>query len=183
MDCQISIVLRSVAQPEQNFHSLVKYLNIYSMYETISASTSALSSFLRPGCFVRFYIQSMVKSRSAIFNEPVVCPASSSGLGSNHRELLWCFWAVTHPLWVWSRSGPRHRVVETQRSLTAVYFGSPVFWHSLEGQRWGGSVLKARGLLGRYILDLDIFCFLLEELGESLVCPIFGLAWWTTAES
>lgn len=113
-----------------------------------------------------------------IFNKVVVCPASSPSPGFNRWGLLWCFWGLTHPLWVRLRSEPGHCVVEIQCPLHCLFWKTS-FLALCEGQ-CGGELLNERTSWEIYsgfghILDmLSIW----ESGGESDLSR-FGLAWWT----
>lgn len=117
---------------------------------------------------------------SAVFNKLVVCPASLSSPGFDHWGLLWCFWGVTHPLWVWLRSGPGHCVVEIQRLLHCLSWKFCSLALS-EGQ-CRGEPLNERSTWEIY----SQFGHMLDMLSvgraeESLICPLLGLPddlWW-----
>lgn len=98
------------------------------------------------------------------FNKLVVCPASSSSPGFNHWGLLWCFWGMAHPLWVWLRSG--RFVVETQLPLHCLFWKSG-FLALFEGQ-CRRRTIKQEDYLGDVLL-IWIFwtCFLSEREGTS----------------
>lgn len=99
------------------------------------------------------------------FNKLVVCPASSSSPGFNHWGLSGFGWGLGALLWKPS-------------SLSTVYFGSLVFWHSLKVNAEGEPLNKRTawemccwfGYFGR--------AFSRRER-ERLVLPTFGLARWT----
>lgn len=68
---------------------------------------------------------------------PDMCPAPSSSADFNRCGLLWCFWGVAHPLWVWLRSllSLFHFVVETQCHCHYLFWRS-VFLALFEGWCW-----------------------------------------------
>lgn len=108
---------------------------------------------------------------SAIFfNKLVVCPVSLPGPGFYHWGLLWCFWGITHLLWIWLRSGPGHCVVETRLPLHCLIWKSG-FVALCEGQCRGEPLHEST--TERYALDLDMIS--IGRTGESLVFPILGL--------
>ncbi len=129
----------------------------------------------------RFYIQLgpslctfQLLQQMVIFNKVVVCPTSLPSPGFNHWGLLWCFWGMTHPLWVWLRSGPGHCVVEIQRPLHCLFWKSG-FLAPCEGQ-CRGEPLNERTTWEIYSWFGHILDTLsIERAGESLVCPVLGL--------
>lgn len=110
----------------------------------------------------------------AIFNKLVVCPVSTSSPNFNRWGLLWCFWGVTHLLWVQAWAPCCGNPAPSPVFILEVWFsGTP--WRSMPG-----GPIKWEVHLGDIFFIWTYFghSFCWMSGGESALST-FGLAWWT----